>query len=162
MSKDYLQKLASDEKHMSHVALEIVADYLESHVDEIIEDNPPLTGDEESDDDLMELFQQPLQDALEKLAGAMKQQAVNMMNGCLCHWPDDERVYPAVRTLLEQLPLPRSSSFCRDDDEGYRLEVSGELVYEHLGPDEAIERTRQYVEARTFSAPPLDGKEELN
>jgi len=63
---------------------------------------------------------------------------------------------------LKQLPLPNSTAFCRDDDEGYRLEVSGELIFEHLGPDEAIEATRQYVEAYKFPSPPPDGKEGFN
>jgi hypothetical protein len=85
-----------------------------------------------------------------------------MIKGCVCYWADDERVYPAVSGLLHQLPLPFSSAFRREDDEGYRLVVSGELVFEGLGPDDAIEATRQYVESRTFPAPPSDEKEELN
>jgi hypothetical protein len=164
MSKEYLQKLASDKNHIRHVTLKIVGDYLEAHANEIVEDaqdNLPVE-EEEPDDDLMEMFYEPVVKGIEQLARELGQQAEGMVKGCVCYWGDDERVYPAVGELLKRLPLPFSSAFRREDDEGYRLVVSGELVFECLGPDDAIEATRQYVESRMFPAPPSDGEEQLN
>ena len=165
MSKEYLQRLVSSENHIRHVTLEIVAGHLRNTIEDIIEesqDNLLLEEDEEPNYELMELFYRPLKKGIEKLASELKQQADAMVKGCVCYWPDDERVYPTVNELLNQLPLPFSSAFGREDDEGYRLEVSGDLVFEGLGPDEAIEATRKYVEARKFPGSPLDGKEGLN
>lgn len=151
MSKEYLLRLVSSETHIRHVTLEIVASYLRNHADEMIEeaqDKGPLEEGEEPEDEELEEFYQPLVKGIEQLAGELQQQADDMVKTCVCYWPDDERVYPAVSALLNQLPLPFSSAFRREGDEGYRLKVNGELIYEHLSPEEAIDATRRYVEAR--------------
>lgn len=173
MSKEYLQKLVTSEQHLRHVVLELAAKHLENNAEDIIgstlytydyspEDDPEEYAEQERAIEVYELFAEPSTRAVRRLAKELKAQATDLAKTCICYWPDDERVYPAMSALLEQLPLPISLSYCRDDDEGYRLVVNDDLIFEHLGPDEAIEATRQYVEARTYPAPPLDRKGELN
>jgi hypothetical protein len=154
MSKEYRQKLASNENHIKHVTMEIVASHLKYNTDEIIEEsenNLPLGEDEKPDYELMDLFHEPLKRGIEKLSSELKQRADALVKGCVCYWPDDERVYPAVDKLLNRLPLPFSSAFAREDDEGYRLEVSGTVIFRGLSADEAIEATRRYVTGITGS-----------
>lgn len=160
MTQEYLQKLAASEGHIKHVTLEIVASYLAGHASEVVEEaeqNLPLLDDESetADYELMGLFSEPLEKGIAMLAAELKHQAEGLVKQCMCYWLEDERAYPAIKALLR--PLAASYSFGRHEDEGYRLEVSGELIYEHLEPDDAIEATRRYVEARQALLPPPDG-----
>jgi hypothetical protein len=173
MSKDYLQKLYASEQHLRHVALELAAEHLEENAEDIIgstlytydldpENDPEAYAEQEQAVEEYELFAEPVTKAVKRLAKELKAQAAELAKSCLCFWPDDERVYPAVSGLLHQLPLPFDSAFVREDDEGYRLTINDQIIFRNLDGDAAIEATRQYVASRTFSSPPPDGLEELN
>jgi hypothetical protein len=173
VSKDYLQKLAASEQHLRHSALEMAAEHLEENAEDIIgstlytydldpEDDPEAYAEQEQAIDAYELFAEPFTKAMKKLAKELHAQAEALAKTCLCYWPDDERVYPAVSELLHQLPLPFDSAFVREDDEGYRLTINDQIIFRHLDADAAIEATRQHVASRTFPGPPPDGLEALN
>ena len=173
MSKDYLQKLYASEQHLRHAALELAAEHLEENAGDIIgstlytydldpENDPEAYAEQEQAVEEYELFAEPVTKAVKRLAKELKAQAAELAKSCLCFWPDDERVYPAVSELLHQLPLPFDSAFAREDDEGYRLTINDQIIFQHLDGDAAIEATRRYVASRTFPSPPPDGLEELN
>lgn len=161
MTKEYRQKLASDERHIKHITLDIVAGYLRNYADRVMEwseEISPVDEDGEPDYEVIDLFSDPLEKGIQALAQELDQQANALVEGCVCYWPDDERVYSIVRPLLKQISPRFFTTFYRNEDEGYRLEVNEQIVYEHLGPDEAIEAARQYVQAKTF--PVVSGEEE--
>jgi hypothetical protein len=174
MSKEYLQKLVASEQHLKHVALELAAEHLEDNAEDIIgatlytydydpEKDPEEYAEQEQAVEWYELFAEPLTKGVKKLAKELKNQAAEQAKTCICYWPDDERVYPAVSELLHQLPLPFDSAFIREDDEGYRLTMNDQVIFRHLDGDAAIEATRQYVSARTMNPDlPTHTTDELN
>ena len=123
---------------------------------------PKSSAEQEQAVEEYELFAEPSTRAVKRLAKELKAQAAELAKTCLCSWPDDERVYPAVSELLQQLPLPFDSAFVREDDEGYRLKINDQIIFRHLDGDAAIVATRQYVASRTIPSSPPDGLEELN
>lgn len=162
MSKEYTRRLATDEKHIRHVALEMVANHLEAEAEKIV-DNSIYTYDydaqeeleeytqQEEDVEAYEIYAEPLTRAMKKLAGEVKAQAEDLQKECVCYDPDEKRVHAAVSNLLHQLPLPFDSAFVREDEEGYRLKINDQVIFQGLDGDAAIEATRRYVSARVMN-----------
>lgn len=93
MSKEYLRRFVSDEKHIRHVAMEMAASHLEDNADEEYG-----------------AFYEPLVGVVRKLAKVLREQADALQKTCICCYPDDEAIevpprYVSAHTVNPDLPI---------------------------------------------------------